>query len=68
VRLILFGVLGLLGQEQLWTAWLVLLPCALLGLFLGTRLHARVPAPGVVRAIYAILLVAGTSLLLRVAG
>ena len=68
VRLVLFGALGLLGQEQLWTAWLVLLPCALLGLFLGTRLHARVPAPGVVRAIYAILLVAGASLLLRVAG
>lgn len=67
VRLALFGAVGLLGEERLWTAWLLLLPCALLGLFVGSRLHARVPASGVVRAVYVVLLVAGASLLVRVA-
>ena len=68
VRLALFGALGLLGDPKLWTGWLVLLPCALLGIFLGSHLHARVPAAGVVRAVYLVLIVAGASLLLRVAG
>ena len=68
VRLVLFGALGLLGEARLWTAWLVLLPCALAGIFVGSHLHARVPATGVVRAVYVVLVVAGASLLLRVAG
>ena len=68
VRLALFGAMGLLGQPELWTAWLVLLPCAMLGIFLGSRLHARVPAGGVVRTVYLVLVVAGVSLLVRVAG
>jgi len=68
VRLALFGAMGLLGQRELWTAWLVLLPVAMLGIFLGSRLHARVPAAGVVRAVYVVLIVAGASLLVRVAG
>ena len=67
VRLTLVGFMGLLGQESLWTSYLVLLPCALLGLFLGSRLHVRIPAAGIVRVVYAVLFLAGASLLLRVA-
>ena len=65
-RLMLFGATGLLTQEGLLPAFLLLLPSLLLGLFLGYRLHARVPAAAVVRAVYAVLVIAGISLLVRV--
>jgi uncharacterized membrane protein YfcA len=43
----------------------VLLPCSLLGLFLGSRLHSRLPAERVVQAIWVILIAGGVSLVAR---
>jgi len=42
-------------------------PAMLVGFTVGNRLHAAVPAAGVVRAVYALLVVSGLSLLARAA-
>lgn len=63
-RVVLFGATGLLSEGLLLSA-LCLLPSMLLGLFVGQRLHAAVSVTGVLRAVYAVLLVAGVSLLVR---
>jgi uncharacterized membrane protein YfcA len=65
VRLVLFGVTGLLGQDGLLLFALGLVPAMLIGVRVGNRLHAAVATTSVVRVIYAVLLVAGTSLLAR---
>jgi uncharacterized membrane protein YfcA len=64
-RVALFGATGLLTQPGLLESALFLLPGVLVGLFLGYRLHARVDARWVVRAIHALLLIAGISVLVR---
>jgi len=66
-RLVLFGATGLLTQEGLLWSALALLPGVLFGLFVGQRLHASAAPAGVLRAVYAVLLVAGVSLLARYA-
>jgi len=66
VRLVLFGATGLLAQEGLWLLVVSMLPALALGVLLGHRLHARVPAGAVVRVVHAVLLLAGISLLVRV--
>ncbi|MBI3372838.1 MAG: sulfite exporter TauE/SafE family protein [Betaproteobacteria bacterium] len=66
LRIVLYGATGLLTQDGLLTSALVLLPSVLVGLFLGNRLHASVPTGLVVRLIYAVVAIAGASLLLRV--
>jgi len=66
VRLVLFGATGLLAQEGLWLLVASMLPALALGVLLGHRLHARVPAGAVVRVVHAVLLLAGISLLVRV--
>jgi len=68
VRALLFLATGLFTQEGLLVAALALAPAALAGLVIGTRLHARVHAVVVVRAIYVLLAAAGISLLVRAAG
>jgi hypothetical protein len=65
-RLALFGGVGLLTMEVLRSA-LWLLPSVLVGLFVGQRLHAAVPAGGVLRVLYVVVLLAGVSLLARYA-
>ena len=65
-RLGLFGAAGLLAQDGLWPLVALMLPAVAAGVLLGHRLHARVPAGAVVRAVHAVLLLAGASLLLRV--
>ncbi len=65
VRLIMFLVIGLYAQPGLWSSWLWLLPCALVGFFVGSQLHARLPTRRVVQAVWALLLLSGTSLVLR---
>jgi uncharacterized membrane protein YfcA len=65
VRLLLFGAAGLLAQEGLLAAALVLMPALLGGVWLGNRLHAAVPAMAVVKAVYALLVLAGLLLLAR---
>ncbi len=67
LRLVLFGVAGLLTQEGLLTAALALLPALVLGFWTGSRLHDRVPAAMVVRSVYALLVIAGLSLIARAA-
>jgi uncharacterized membrane protein YfcA len=64
-RLVLFSSAGLYKQASLLWLALILLPCAMLGLFLGSRLHSKLPARYVVRAIWVILIVGGISLVVR---
>jgi uncharacterized membrane protein YfcA len=66
MRLVLFGVAGLLAQDGLLASAALLLPSMLVGLYLGSRLHAAVPAGLVVRVVYVVVAVAGASLLVRV--
>jgi hypothetical protein len=65
VRVVLFGAAGLLTQDGLLATALLLLPALLGGAWLGTRLHASVPAAAVVKAVYALLVLAGLLLLAR---
>jgi uncharacterized membrane protein YfcA len=65
LRLVLFSAAGLLGQEGLPATALVLAPALALGFWLGGRLHASVPAAVVVNAVYALLVIAGLTLLVR---
>ena len=64
-RLALFSSAGLFGQNSVLVLAAALLPCAMLGLFVGNRLHARLPAQRVVQAIWAILIMSGTGLVLK---
>jgi uncharacterized protein len=65
LRVLLFGAAGLLTQEGLLATALLLLPAMLAGVLLGNRLHASVPAAAVVKAVYALLVIAGLTLLVR---
>ncbi|HEY5637519.1 MAG TPA: sulfite exporter TauE/SafE family protein [Burkholderiales bacterium] len=65
VRTVLYGATGLLSQDGLLTAALLLLPSLALGLFFGSRLHAAVSPRTVLAAIHLVILVAGVSLLAR---
>jgi uncharacterized membrane protein YfcA len=64
-RLVLFSSAGFYKQDSLLWLAAVLLPCAMLGLFLGNRLHSRLPAQRVVQAIWVLLIAGGASLVLR---
>lgn len=64
-RAVLFGATGLLTQEGLLLSALLLVPSVLVGLFVGHRLHGVIPAGGLVRTVYVILMLAGLSLLVR---
>ena len=65
VRAVLFGATGLLTQDSLLACAALLIPAMLGGFFVGHRLHALIPAASVVHAVYAVLVVAGVSLLVR---
>ena len=65
LRVLLFGVTGLLAQDGLFATALLLLPALVGGVWLGNRLHAAVPAAAVVKAVYAVLVLAGLLLLAR---
>lgn len=65
VRVVLFGLSGLLMQEHLLVFALGLVPAVLAGLYFGSRLHAVLPAASVIRAVYSVLVVAGVTLLVR---
>jgi hypothetical protein len=65
VRLVLFGAAGLLTQDGLLATVLCLVPALLAGVWLGNRLHAAVPAAVVAKAVYALLVIAGLTLLAR---
>jgi len=65
VRVVLFGFAGLLTQDDLLACAALLAPAMLAGFFVGNRLHAVIPAARVVSLVYAVLVVAGVSLLFR---
>jgi uncharacterized membrane protein YfcA len=65
VRLALFTGGGFLAQPGLLPLALVLVPCALLGYLIGSRLHARLPQAQVRRAIWLLLLASAAGLLAR---
>jgi hypothetical protein len=64
VLIVHFAVLGLLNASTLWTS-ASLLPPLVLALLIGERLHHRVPEAPFRVLVYALLLVAATSLLWR---
>ena len=65
IRLGLFTGSGFYAQAGLLPLAFSLLPCAVIGYLLGTRLHARMSTQRAVQAVWALLIVGGTSLLLR---
>ena len=65
LRVVLFGAAGLLTQDGLPATAVVLLLPMLGGTWLGSRLHAVTPAAIVVKAVYAVLVLAGLTLLAR---
>lgn len=67
-RLVLFTGAGLYGQENLLWLVVLLLPCSLAGLFIGSRLHRRLPAHHVVQAVWAVLIIGGAGLVWRSIG
>ena len=65
VRVAMFAVSGLLSAPSLWVAVLFGMPFMLAGLFLGRRLHHRLPVERVRKVIYVLLLASGVGLLVR---
>ena len=65
VRLVLFGASGMLAQPGLPALAALLLPCALVGYAIGSRLHARLPQAQVRRAIWGLLLASALGVLVR---
>jgi uncharacterized membrane protein YfcA len=64
-RLVLFSSAGLYRQPALPLLAALLLPCALAGLYLGNRLHQRLPAERIRQAVWVVLIAGGASLILR---
>jgi len=64
-RLTLFAGSGFLAQPGLLPLALLLVPCALAGYLIGSRLHARLPQAQVRRAIWLLLLASAAGLLAR---
>lgn len=65
VRLVLFSGSGLLRESALPAVAATLLPCALVGYLIGSRLHFRMPQADVKRAIWMLLVGAAISLVVR---
>ncbi len=66
IRLVLFTGSGFYRQAVLLPLAFALLPCALAGYLAGSWLHARMPTRRAVQTVWLLLIVSGTSLLLRV--
>ena len=64
-RLVLFTGAGLYRQPALPLLAAVLLPFALGGLYLGNRLHQRLPAERIKQAVWVVLIAGGVNLVLR---
>ncbi len=65
LRILLFLATGLLLQDGLVATAILLAPAMLAGFWAGSRLHASVPAATVIKAVYALLVIAGLTLLAR---
>lgn len=66
MRLVGFIVSGLLLQKELLLTALIMLPLSLLGLFVGNKAHKLISREFIIRLISILLVVSGTSLLVRV--
>lgn len=64
-RLALFSSAGLYAQQSLLRLAAILLPGAMLGLYIGSRLHRNLPVQRVVQVVWAILIFGGISLIWR---
>jgi uncharacterized membrane protein YfcA len=64
-RVVAFALAGLLASPPLWIAVALLLPVAWLGVWAGHRVHVGLAPATAARAIGAVLLVTGISLLIR---
>lgn len=67
-RLAVFVTAGLYVQQSLLLLAVGLLPCVLIGLMIGSRLHKALPAENIVKTIWLLLILAGASLLRRALG
>ena len=65
VRLALFTGSGFYAQAGLLPLAFALLPCALIGYLVGSRLHTRMSTQRAVQAVWLLLIVGGASLLGR---
>ena len=65
VRLALFTGSGFYAQAGLLPLAFALLPCALIGYLIGSRLHTRISTQRAVQAVWLLLIVGGASLLGR---
>ena len=66
VRLAMFTASGFYAQTGLLELAVMLVPAALLGYFMGSRLHARLSGPQALKVVWLLILVAGIGLLWRV--
>ena len=64
-RIVAFAWAGLLSSAGVWLVALAVLPVTLLALHVADRVHARLSRDALLRAIRALLAVAGASLVLR---
>ena len=65
LRFVLFVAYGLIGQDHLLLAFLLLAPFAAFGLFLGNRLHRGLSAQRILVFVYLLLIVNGAVLIVR---
>ena len=68
VRMVMFFAAGLYTGPTIWVAYAIGLPFALAGIWLGRRLHDRLPVERIRRAILWMLAASALSLLVRAAG
>ena len=64
-RLLAFTGAGLMFKSEPWLVYLLLAPSAGLGLYCGHRMHLRISRTQMLRAIFVMLLVSGSTLLYR---
>ena len=67
LRLAMFTASGFYAQQGLLVLAAVLMPAAVLGYFIGSRLHARLSGPQAFQAFWLLVSAAGVGLLWRVA-
>jgi uncharacterized membrane protein YfcA len=65
LRVVAFALAGFLVSRALWVAVAVLLPVAWIGVWVGHRVHIRVAAATLARAVSALLFVSGAVLIIR---
>ncbi|HEY8049218.1 MAG TPA: TSUP family transporter, partial [Ramlibacter sp.] len=65
IRRVTFGTTGLLQQPGLLTQWLWMLPVCAVGVFVGSKLHARLPPLRVRQALFVLLAVSGAGVIVR---